>query len=406
MAKFGVRTYDAISPAGLRRFSADYQVAPDAEQPDAIMLRSFNLHNETVDETVLAIGRAGAGVNNIPVDAMTERGIVVFNAPGANANSVKELVVAGMLLAARNLPSALAYAKDLPPQDMKKAVERGKKQFAGHEIAGGTLGVIGLGAIGYRVANTAVDLGMRVLGFDPGVSEQHASQLSAHVHRVNSLERLLAESDFVTLHVPLTESTRGILDAARLGLMPHGAVLLNFARDELVDEEALMGALDEGELRGYVTDFPNPTVLAHEKVIALPHLGASTSSAEDNCAIMIADELQDFLENGNITYSVNFPPVSLPRRGFRRLTLAHRNTPGVIADFARVISSAGINVVEMINDCRGDNAYSIMEVEADELPETVIKELLQMPQMLRLRILADPSLAACVIPGTPVSSAD
>src|SRR5215475_8811185 len=207
MAKFGVRTYDAISPAGLQRFSADYLVAADTEQPDAIMLRSFNLRNETVDETVLAIGRAGAGVNNIPVDAMTDRGIVVFNAPGANANSVKELVVAGMLLAARNLPAALAYAKALPADDMKKAVEKGKKQFAGHEISGGTLGVIGLGAIGYRVANAAVDLGMRVLGYDPGANAQHAAQLSAQVHRVNSLERLLAESDFVTLHVPLTQST-------------------------------------------------------------------------------------------------------------------------------------------------------------------------------------------------------
>jgi len=391
MAKFGVRTYDAISPVGLRRFSADYLVASDIEQPDAIMLRSFNLHNEIVDETVLAIGRAGAGVNNIPVDAMTERGIVVFNAPGANANSVKELVVAGVLLAARNLPSALAYAKDLPPQDMKKAVERGKKQFAGHEIAGGTLGVIGLGAIGYRVANTAVDLGMRVLGFDPGVSEQHASQLSAQVHRVNSLERLLAESDFVTLHVPLTESTRGMLDAARIGLMPHGAILLNFARDELVDEEALIGALDAGELRGYVTDFPNPTVHAHEKVIALPHLGASTSSAEDNCAIMIADELQDFLENGNIRFSVNFPAVSLPRRGFTRLTLAHRNSPGVIAQFSQVVGGAGINIIELINDCRGDYAYSIMELDSRELPTTVVEQLERMPELLRLRILGEPS---------------
>ena len=259
----------------------------------------------------------------------------MFNAPGANANSVKELVVAGMLLAARNLPAALAYARSLPPQDMKKAVERGKKQFAGQEIAGGTLGVIGLGAIGYRVANTAVDLGMRVLGYDPGVSEQHASQLSAQVHRVNGLERLLAESDFVTLHVPLTESTRGLLDARRLGLMPRGAVLLNFARDELVDEQALTAALDAGELRGYVTDFPNPTVHAHDKVIALPHLGASTSSAEDNCAIMVADELQDFLENGNITYSVNFPGgdgarSALPRRDRQRQRAGHAR-----ADVAR-----------------------------------------------------------------------
>jgi D-3-phosphoglycerate dehydrogenase len=273
---------------------------------------------------------------------------------------------------------------------MKKAVERGKKQFAGHEISGGTLGVIGLGAIGYRVANTAVDLGMRVLGYDPGVKEQHASELSAQVHRVNSLERLLAESDFVTLHVPLTESTSLLLDEHRLALLPHGAVLLNFARDGLVDERALVAALDTGALRGYVTDFPNPVVYDHDKVIVLPHLGASTSSAEDNCAVMIADELQDFLENGNIRYSVNFPAVSLPRRGFRRLTLAHKNTPGVIAEFSGVISGAGINVVEMINDCRGEYAYSIMEVDAPELPAAVIGQLGQMPQLLRLRVLGEP----------------
>jgi D-3-phosphoglycerate dehydrogenase / 2-oxoglutarate reductase len=404
MGKFRVRTYDAISPVGLRRFSADYSVAADVEQPDAIMLRSFNLHNQTIDDTVLAIGRAGAGVNNIPVDSMTERGVVVFNAPGANANSVKELVVAGLLLAARNLPAALSYAKSLPPQDMKKAVEQGKRQFAGNEISGGTLGVIGLGSIGYRVANTAVDLGMRVLGYDPGVKEHHAAELSAQVHRVNSLERLLAESEFVTLHVPLTESTKNLLDGRRIALMQCGAVLLNFARDELVDESALIAALDSGDLRGYVTDFPNPTVHAHDKVIALPHLGASTSSAEDNCAVMIADELQDFLENGNIRYSVNFPAVSLPRRGFRRLTLAHRNTPGVIAEFSRVISAAGINVVELINDCRGEHAYSIMEVEAGTLPDSVVGQLERMPQLLRLRILGEPSLR--VTRGGPISSAD
>jgi D-3-phosphoglycerate dehydrogenase / 2-oxoglutarate reductase len=404
MGKFRVRTYDAISPVGLRRFSADYTVAGDVEQPDAIMLRSFNLHNQTIDDTVLAIGRAGAGVNNIPVDSMTERGVVVFNAPGANANSVKELVVAGLLLAARNLPAALSYAKSLPPQDMKKAVEQGKKQFAGNEISGGTLGVIGLGSIGYRVANTAVDLGMRVLGYDPGVKEHHAAELSAQVHRVNSLERLLAESDFVTLHVPLTESTKNLLDGRRIALMQRGAVLLNFARDELVNESALIAALDSGDLRGYVTDFPNPTVHAHDKVIALPHLGASTSSAEDNCAVMIADELQDFLENGNIRYSVNFPAVSLPRRGFRRLTLAHRNTPGVIAEFSRVISAAGINVVELINDCRGEYAYSIMEVEAGTLPDSVVAQLERMPQLLRLRILGEPNLR--VTRDGPISSAD
>jgi D-3-phosphoglycerate dehydrogenase len=389
MGKFAVRTYDAISPVGLSRFSADYAVAPDTEQPDAIMLRSFNLHNEAIGASVLAIGRAGAGVNNIPVQDMTERGVVVFNAPGANANSVKELVVAGMLLAARNLPGALAYAKGLPERDMKKAVERGKKQFAGAELSGSTLGVVGLGAIGYRVANVAVSLGMRVLGYDPAISEQHATDLSPQVHRVHSLDHLLSESDYLTLHVPLADSTRNLLDSERIAQLRPGSVVLNFARDELIDEAALLAALDSGAVRGYVTDFPNPAVYAHDKVIVLPHLGASTSSAEDNCAIMIADQLQDYLENGNIRHSVNFPAVSLPRRGFLRLTLAHKNTPGVIADFAKLISAAGINVVEMINDCRGEYAYSIMEIESAALPESVAAELAQMPQVLRLRIIPD-----------------
>jgi D-3-phosphoglycerate dehydrogenase len=391
MAKFTVRTYDAISPAGLKRFSPDYGVAADVEQPDAIMLRSHNLHNEPLDDTVVAVGRAGAGVNNIPVQPLADRGVVVFNAPGANANSVKELVFAGLLMAARNLPAALAYARDLPGDDIAKAAERGKKRFAGLELSGGTLGVIGLGAIGYRVANAGVDFGMRVLGYDPAVSAENASELSPQVHRVNSLERLLAESDYVTLHVPLLEETRGLLDATRLALLRPTAVLLNFARDELVDERAVVAALDSGELRGYVTDFPNSVTYQHDKVIVLPHLGASTSSAEDNCAIMIADELQDFLENGNIRYSVNFPTVSLPRRGFLRLTLAHKNTPGVIAQFSRVVSGAGLNIVELINDCRGDYAYSIMEVDARELPGRIVEQLQGMPELLRLRILGESS---------------
>lgn len=391
MGKFNVRTYDAISPVGLDRFSADYQVGPDADRPDAIMLRSHNLHNETIDDSVMAIGRAGAGVNNIPVASMAERGVVVFNAPGANANSVKELVVAGLLLAARNLPAALAYAKDLPSDDIAKAAERGKKQFAGLELAGSTLGVIGLGAIGHRVANTAIDLGMRVLGYDPAASPHNESQLSAQVHRVNSVDRLIAESDYVTLHVPLSDSTAGLIDTRRIAALRPNAVLLNFARDDLIDEGALIAALDAGDVRGYVTDFPNEVTYRHDKVIVLPHLGASTSSAEDNCAIMIADELQDFLENGNIKYSVNFPAVSLPRRGFTRLTLAHRNSPGVIAEFSRVVSSAGINIVELINDCRGDYAYSIMEVDTRKLPESVLGALQRMPELLRLRILGEGS---------------
>jgi D-3-phosphoglycerate dehydrogenase len=346
------------------------------------------MHHENIAPTVLAIGRAGAGVNNIPVRDLAERGVIVFNAPGANANSVKELVIAGLLLAARNLPAALDYTRNLPVENMKTAVERGKKQFAGLELSGATIGVIGLGAIGSRVANAAVDLGMRVLGYDPAISERHARELSAQVHRVTGLDRLLAESDFVTLHVPLVDATRNLLDARRLAQLRPGAVLLNFAREEVVDEAALLAALDEGQLRCYVTDFPTPATRGHAMVIALPHLGASTSDAEENCAIMIADELQDFLENGNIRFSVNFPAVSLPRRGYLRLTLAHRNTPGVIAQFAKVLSGAGINIVELTNDSRGDFAYSIMELDAAELSADLVADLEAMPQLLKLRILA------------------
>ncbi len=389
MGKFNVKTYDSISQVGLDRFSSDYTVNPEIDRPDAIMLRSFNLHSEPVGDTVLAVGRAGAGVNNIPVAELADRGVVVFNAPGANANSVKELVVAGLLLAARNLPAALAYARDLPADDIKKATEQGKKRFAGLELAGSTLGVIGLGAIGHLVANTGADLDMRVLGYDPAPSLQTEAQLSAQVQRVRSLERLLAESDYVSLHVPLLDETRELISATRIGLLRKNAVLLNFARDELVDEQALITALDAGQLRGYVTDFPNATTYRHDKVIVLPHLGASTSSAEDNCALMIADELSDFLENGNIRFSVNFPAVSLPRRGFTRLTLAHKNAPGVIAQFSRVVSSAGLNIIELINDCLGDYAYSIMELDARELPASVIGQLEAMPELLRLRILGE-----------------
>lgn len=391
MAKFTVRTYDAISPVGLRRFSPDYVVAADADEPDAIMLRSHILPNESVPASVIAVGRAGAGVNNIAVQELAARGVVVFNAPGANANSVKELVVAGLLLAARNLPAALEYTKalpsSLPPQELMKEVERGKKRFAGHELAGSTLGVIGLGAVGYRVANTGVDLGMRVLGYDPHVAPENKAELSPQIHRVAVLDQLVAESDFVTLHVPLLGDTANMIDARRIALMPPCAVLLNFAREEIVDEDALVAALDAGQLRGYVTDFPSPVTRQHDKVIALPHLGASTSSAEDNCAVMIADELQDFLENGNIRFSVNFPAVSLPRRGYLRLTLAHRNTPGVIAEFSQLIGGAGINIVELGNDSRDEFAYSIMELEADDLPDDVIAKLEQMPQLLRLRLI-------------------
>lgn len=393
MANFRIRTYDAISAAGLRRFGSGYLVGPGVAEPDAIMLRSFALRDEPIPGSVLAVGRAGAGVNNIPVEALTERGIAVFSAPGANANSVKELVLAGMLLAARNLPAALAYARELPGPGMKAAVEHGKAEFSGHELAGQTLGVIGLGAIGHRVANSSADLGMRVLGHDPAVSVQYASQLSPAVQRCDDLDALLARSDFVTLHVPLAESTAGLLGAGRLALMQPGAVLLNFARDGLVDEKALITALDAQRLSCYVTDFPTPATHRHPRVIALPHLGASTGNAEDNSAVMVADQLQDYLENGNIRFSVNFPSVSLARKGCLRVAVAHRNEPGVIARLGQTVSGAGLNIVELINDSRGGLAYSIMELETEELPAEVSGQLAALPQVARLRILGTGSAA-------------
>jgi D-3-phosphoglycerate dehydrogenase len=387
MDKFTVRTYDEIAPAGRRRFGGGYLLGAGVDRPDAIIVRSSSLHAEPVADSVLAIGRAGAGVNNVPVEEMTARGIVVFNAPGANANSVKELVVAAMLLAARNLPAALDYARSLPPQNMAAAVERGKKQFSGRELAGQTLGVVGLGAVGHRVANIGADLGMRVLGYDPAVHAQYAAQLSATVQQVEDLDRLLRASDFVTLHVPLLDSTRALLNASRLAVMKRGAVLLNFARDGLVDDAALVAALDAARLGGYVTDFPSPASYRHPGVITLPHLGASTAKAEANSAVMVADQLRDYLENGNIRFSVNFPSVSLPRKGYLRVALAHKNEPGAIAAISRIVGGAGINIVELINDSRGDVAYSLMELEAEELPRDVGGQLAAIPKLLRLRVL-------------------
>lgn len=387
MAKFAVKTYNTISQIGIDRFSKDYEIGADTDSPDAIMLRSYNLHDEKLTESVLAVGRAGAGTNNIPVGALADKGIVVFNAPGANANSVKELVLAGMLLSVRNIPNAVSYVNGLDSEDMNKAIEVGKKKFAGSELSGKTLGVIGLGAIGYRVANSAIDFGMKVLGYDPAMTIKNAWQLSPAVDKVEDLDTLLSQSDFVTIHVPLLDATRGLLSVEKLKKMKSDAILLNFSRDELVDEEELIKLLNSDKLSQYVTDFPNKLTYNHSKIIALPHLGASTEEAEDSCAVMIAEQLQDYLENGNIQYSVNFPEAKLPRKGSKRLTLAHKNEAGVVAQITQILGKANMNIVELLNKSRDNIAYTIIDLEVGELPNSVQKDLQNIPQLIRFRIL-------------------
>lgn len=387
MTKYSVRTYNSISQIGIDKFSDNYRVGPDIESPDAVMLRSYNLHDEKLPGSVQAVGRAGAGTNNIPVDELAKQGIVVFNAPGANANSVKELVIAGMLLSARNIADAVAYVENLESDDMKRAVEAGKKKFAGSELSGKTLGVIGLGAIGYRVANTASDLGMKVLGYDPAMTIKNAWQLSPEVDKVEDLDSLLERSDFVTIHVPLLEATRGLLSKEKLKKMKKNSVLLNFSRDELVDEAELVKIIATGGVNQYVTDFPNKTTKGQKNIVALPHLGASTEEAEDSCAIMIAKQLQEYLENGNIENSVNFPEAKLPRKGAKRITLAHKNETGVVAQITQILGESKINIVELLNKSRGDFAYTIIDIESKDLPDSIIKDLEKIPQLLKLRVI-------------------
>lgn len=385
---YKIKTYNQISPVGLEKFKSNYKVGENIDKPDAIMLRSFDLHKEPIADSVLAVGRAGAGVNNIPVDELGKRGVVVFNAPGANANSVKEIVIAALMIAGRNLAEALEYTAGLSGDYMKARVEAGKKKFVGTELAGKTLGVIGLGAIGYRVANAGIDLGMHVLGYDPAITVRNAWQLSAEVNQVENLDQLLEQSDYVTIHVPLLDSTKGMISAEKVGLMRAGAILINFSRDELVDEPAVLKALSEDKLHKYVTDFPNPTVLGHDKVVAFPHLGASTAEAEDNCAIMIAGQLQDYLENGNIRFSVNFPVTVLARKaGNARLTLAHANKPGVVAQISDILSAAKINIGELLNKSRDELAYTIIDLEVATVSKELTGQLEAIPELLKLRVL-------------------
>ncbi len=371
---FKVLTLNNIADAGLRRLPGDqFEVGTEISDPDAVLLRSHDLHSMEIPESVAAIGRAGAGVNNIPVDAMSARGIPVFNAPGANANAVKELAVAGMLIAARNIFSARDYVRGLDKEgdELDKAVEAGKKQFVGFELPGRKLGVIGLGAVGVEVANVALALGMKVVGFDPQITVERAWQLSSGVKQVDTLDKLFKNADVISVHVPLIEGTRGLIDAARLELMHDGAILVNFSRRGVVEHDALFDALESGKLHAFVTDFPTAELIAHPKVIALPHLGASTAEAEENCAIMVAENVRDFLENGNIRYSVNFPEAVMPRNGTYRITIANANVPNMVGQISTCLASAGLNIEDLLNKSRGELAYTLVDLDATVQEDTL-----------------------------------
>ena len=375
---FRIRTLNAISQVGLSRLPGDkYTVGHDVTSPDALLVRSASLHNQPIEPSVLAVARAGAGTNNIPIAEFSKLGVPVFNTPGANANAVKELVVAGLFLAARNIVDAAAFAHRLEGDHatMDKLVEAGKKNYVGFELPGRTLGVIGLGAIGVEVANVALSLGMNVLGYDPGITVQHAWALSSQVEHVTSLDDLLKRSNIVTVHVPLVAGTKGLIGASQFQAMKSSAVLLNFARGPIVDEPALIEALEAGQLRGYVCDFPTPTLNKRPRVVTLPHLGASTNEAEENCARMAADELRWYLEEGTIQNSVNFPDARLSRaEGTSRLSISNSNVPNMVGQISTMLAEAGLNIADLLNKSRGDLAYTLVDVEGevpDDLPAKI-----------------------------------
>ena len=387
-----VLTLNDIAVEGLRHLPRErFEVASEITHPDAILLRSFNMHDMDIPESVAAIGRAGAGTNNIPVDAMSQRGIPVFNAPGANANAVKELAIAGLLIAARNICDAREHVKTLKltGDALEKAVEASKKQFVGFELPGKTLGVIGLGSIGVEVANAALALGMNVIGFDPKITVRRAWQLSAGVDHSETLDQLFQQSDAVTLHVPLVEETRGLVSRDRLALLPKHAVLINFARGGVVDNDAVLEALDNGNLHTYVCDFPTPELIAHPKVVVLPHLGASTAEAEENCAIMVAENLKEYLDNGNIRCSVNFPEARMPRLDAWRITIANANVPNMVGQISTCLANANLNIEDLLNKSIGDLAYTIVDIN-DEVSDETLAEIRGIDGVLTLRNLGKP----------------
>lgn len=389
---FKIKTYNAISPKGLERFNRGrYEVDSQLEQADAYLLRSHKLQDEPVPASLVAVARAGAGVNNIPVREYGQQGIVVFNTPGANANAVKELVLAGMLLTTRGILPGIDYARSLAHMSdssaMHALLEKEKSRFAGSELRGKTLGIVGLGAIGSMVADTALALGMKVLGFDPALSIDAAWRLSNAVQRMESLTSLLARADYVSLHVPALESTRHMIDAAALSAMKPGAVLLNFARETIVDPVAVRNSLEDGRLGRYVSDFPEPDLVTHEQVIAMPHIGASTEESEENCAIMAADQLIDFLEHGHIANSVNYPAIRMDRTpGCTRLAIANDNVAGVLGSVLSVLAGAHLNVVDMINRSRDTLAYNLIDV-ASKPDAAAIKAIESVANVIRVRVI-------------------
>ncbi|HZW59058.1 MAG TPA: phosphoglycerate dehydrogenase [Woeseiaceae bacterium] len=389
---FKVLTLNNIAVAGLRRLPREhYEVSSDTSRPDAVILRSYDMHGMVIPASVEVIGRAGAGVNNIPVAEMSRIGVPVLNAPGANANAVKELAVAGLLLAARNICEARDYVRGLRASgaELASAVEAGKKRFVGFELPGRTLGVIGLGAIGVEVANVALALGMKVVGFDPQVTVRRAWQLSPGVRQVETLDRLFKEADAISVHVPLSDSTRGMVSRDRLNLMRDNGVLINFARGGVVDSGAAMAALDSGKLHAYVCDFPTPELIAHDKVIALPHLGASTVEAEENCAIMVAENVREYLENGNVRSAVNFPQSILPRAGASRITIANANVPNMVGQISTCLAAANLNIEDLLNKSLGELAYTIVDLDGPVSDETM-QSIRAIKGVLRLRNLGKP----------------
>lgn len=393
---FTIRTLNSISSAGLAQLPREsYVVGSEVADPDALILRSANLHGEAIPDSVLAVARAGAGVNNIPIAEFTARGVPVFNTPGANANAVKELVIAALFLAARNIIPAAAFAHRLDgdASEMDKAVEAGKKAYVGFELPGRTLGVIGLGAIGVEVANAATALGMRVLGFDPGITVEHAWKLSSRVEPVKDLDHLLRRSDIVTLHIPLVDGTRGFIGQREVSLMKKSAVLVNFSRGPIVDQSAVIEGLESGGLRGYVCDFPTPELNKRPGVVTLPHLGASTKEAEENSARMAATELRAYLEEGTIKNSVNFPDVDLPRaENTRRITIANSNAPGLVAKISTLVGEAGLNIADLLNKSRGEVAYTLIDVQG-EVPSDLVDRIRAIDGVLSARAIPSPDRA-------------
>ena len=389
---YKILTLNNIAVEGLRRLPRErYEVASEIAHPDAVILRSYNMHDMEIPETVAAIGRAGAGTNNIPVEAMAARGVPVFNAPGANANAVKELTIAGLLIAARNICDSREYVRGLDETGdaLNKLVEAGKKQFVGFELPGKTLGVIGLGAIGVEVANAALELGMKVIGFDPAITVRRAWQLSAGVEQAETMDQLFQHADALTIHVPLIDATRNLVNHDRIALMNDGAIIVNFARGAVVDNAAALDALNSGKLHAYVTDFPTPELIANSKVIALPHLGASTAEAEENCAIMVAENVKDYLENGNIRFSVNFPESRLGRMDAYRITIANANKPNMVGQISTCIGDAGLNIEDLLNKSIGDLAYTIVDVN-EPVTKEIEDKLRAIDGVLTLRNLGKP----------------